>query len=282
MSIEVVFVDDVSGSEFAQTVLESEQLPETFAINTRVRINEDDWDVIAADPVRRGAIERLGRLRLTVRRTVRRTGPVKMHNPHTVKFSMPTICDPLPAADPAVSLADIEVFVIDEDLWRDVEWVPRRHAREVRTAFDAIGAIRAEATGPFPRLHLRSEPVAPLAGSGLTVSDVAAALGAGAEPLDGVVIDTMGAGFIEGGFAFRLPDGAHVYGYCEDAGPAVLGLHREGPRGALPSALARLSDVMRAGAGADLIIWPYCERAASAESVDAWYRSGRACTKTPW
>lgn len=206
-----------------------------------------------------------------------------MVDPHTLKFSMPTICDPLPSHDPAVSLADIEVFVINEDLWRDVEWVPRRHAQEVDAAFAAIGAIRAEASGPFPRLHPRSEPAAPLTGCGLTVADVATALGTDAEALAGVVIDTLGSGFIGDGFAFRLPDGAHVYGYCEGGDViATLGLHRRGRRQAVPGALARLDGMMRAAADADLIVWQYCDRIVSLDAFDAWYRSGRACTKIPW
>ena len=279
MSIEVVFVDAASGAEFARTVSTAQELPETFALSTTVQIDEAEWQVVAAQPVRRGEIERAGRLRLTVRRR----SPVTMVDPQALLFSMPTICDPLPAPDRSVSLADIEVFVINEDLWRDVEWVPRRHAGDIAAHFAAIGAIRLAASGPFPELHLRTEPVLPLAGSALSVGDVAAALGPDAEALDGVVIETMGGGFVEGGFAFRLSDGCHVYGHCEDAGTVtVLGLHREGTRTVVPRALGALAEAMSATADADLIVWPYCDRIVSAEAFDAWYRSGRACTKIPW
>jgi hypothetical protein len=279
MSIEVVFLDAASGSELARTVVAPQELPETFAISTTVQIDETEWKVVSAEPVRRAEIERIGRLRLTVRRR----STTAMFDPHAIKFSMPTICDPLPSPDPAASLADLEVFVIDEDLWRDVEWVPRRHAQVVEAGFAEIAAIRDEASGPFPRLHLRTEPVTPLAGAGLTVADLATALGADAERWDGVVIDTLGAGFVEGGFAFRLPDASRVYGHCEDTGMLLtLGLHREGARNALPTGLIHLAEAMWTRAQADPIVWSYGERIVSLDALDAWYRSGRACTKIPW
>jgi hypothetical protein len=278
MGIDVAFIDEASGSEFARTVLEPEQLPETFAITTTMQLGGEDWDVVAAEPTARGAIERAGRLRLTVRKRA----PITMVDPRTLQFSMPTICDPLPAPDPAVSLADRLVFVINEDLWRDVEWVARRHAPDIEENFAAIRAIRAAAQGPFPRVHPRATPVTSLLGSGLTVADVDSALGSDAERLDGVVIDTLGAGFIAGGFAFRLPDDAHVYGHCEGGEIATLGLHRTGPRESLPVALVQLADVLRAAPDAALVVWPYCEQIDDREVLETWYRSGRACTKMPW
>jgi hypothetical protein len=125
--------------------------------------------------------------------------------------------------------------------------------------------------------------VAPLLGFGLSLTDVATMLGPSAEQLDGVVIDTLGAGLIEGGFAFRVPGETHVYGHCEESGEVVaMGLHREGPREHLPTALARLIGVMHVMADADLIVWPYGERVNSLDELESWYRSGRACSKTPW
>lgn len=278
MGIEMAFIDEASGSEFARTVLPPDQLPETFEISTTVRVGEEDWTVVAAEPAVRGEIVRAGRLRLVLRKQ----GPTAMYDPRALQFSMPTICDPLPVPDPRVSLADIRVFVINEDLWRDVEWVASQHAADVTTNFAAISAIRASASGPFPKLHLRSSPATALLGCGFTVADLSTALGSSAEQLDGVVIDTLGSGFIAGGFAFRLPDGAHVYGHCENAEIATMGLHREGPRESVPVALARLSGVMRAAADAGLVVWPYCEQIDEAGAFETWYRSGRACTKMPW
>ena len=277
MGIEIAFIDEASGSEIARTLLDPEQLPETFAISTTLTLGEGEWVVAAAEPVTRSEIERAGRVRLTLRKK----HPATTVDPRAIHFSMPTICDPLPAPDPAVPLADARVFVIDEDLWRDVEWIPRRHAAEVEANFAAINAIRAAASGPFPKLHLRTSPLAPLLGAGLTVQDVATALGPGSEQLDGVVIDTLGAGFIADGFAFLLPGDAHVYGYCENNEVSTLALHREGARENPPGELAVLTRLMRAS-DADLIVWPYCERVDGPAEFENWYLSGRACTKTPW
>jgi hypothetical protein len=278
MGIEITFVDDASGTVVARTVVEAGQLPETFAITTTVQLDDEDWEVVAAEPVTRGEIERAGRVRVAVLK--RRQ--VKLVDAKSLAFSMPTICDPLPVPDPSVSLADVRVFVINEDLWRDVEWVPRRHDRDIEANFAAISAIRSAATGPFPKLHLRAEPVTPLLGFGMTVEDVATALGPSAEKLDGVVIDTLGAGFIKGGFSFRVPGETHVYGHCESGEVAAMGLHREGPREQLPTALGRMIGVMNVMADADLVVWPYCERFHSLEGLTSWYGSGRACSKLPW
>lgn len=277
MAIEIAFVDEASGAEFARTILDPEQLPETFAIRTTITLGDEDWIVTAAEPVTRGEIVRAGRVGLVVRKA----RPATMVDSREIQFSMPTICDPLPAPDPDVSLADARVFVVDEDLWRDVEWVSRRHTPDVEANFAAISAIRAVASGPFPKLHLRASPLSPLLGCRLTVQDLADALGPGAEQLDGVVIDTLGAGFIADGFAFLLPGDTHVYGYCEGDEVAALGLHRQGAREVMPGGLAALTQSMRARA-ADLIVWPYCERVDDPAEFENWYRSGRACTKTPW
>ena len=118
--------------------------------------------------------------------------------------------------DASISLADLRVFVIDEDLWRDVELVAQSCAADVESNFAAIRAIRAIETGPFGDLHPRAAPVTPLSGAGLRLADVGAALGSAAEPIDGVVIDTLGAGFIPGSFAFRLSDDCHA---CPAAPP---------------------------------------------------------------
>jgi hypothetical protein len=279
MGIEIAFVDGASGATVARSVVEPEQLPETFAISTTVRLGDADWRVVAADPLTRGEIERAGHVRVTVRKQ----GQVTLVAPKSVAFSMPTICDPLPVPDASVSLADARVFVINEDLWRDVEWVPRRHAAEIEANFSAIGSIRAAASGPFQTIHLRTEPVEPLAGIGVTVADVATMLGPSAEQLDGVVIDTLGAGLAKGGFAFSLAGETHVYGHCSEGGEvAALGVHREGAREQVPAALARMIGVMDVMADADLVVWPYCERVHCLDSVTDWYCSGRACSKMPW
>lgn len=277
MGIEVTFVDEASGADVAQSVLEPEQLPETFAFATSVRLGEEDWRVVAAEPVNRADIARAGRLRLTVRRS----GPVEMVPARTLKFSMPTICDPLPPADPSVSLADLRIFVVDEDLWRDVEWVPRRYDADVAENFAAVRAIRESAPqhGPFPSVHQRATPVTPLLGAGLTVTDVVRALGQNVQRLDGVGIETMGGGFVRGGFAFKLPEDTYVYGYCEGAEIAAMGVHRDGPRDGLPIALARLLGTMWEEAAADLVVWTYCERIDGLGALEDWYTSGRACTK---
>jgi hypothetical protein len=184
--------------------------------------------------------------RLTVQKLVVKTVPLDSSK---FRYGMPTICDPLPAADGSVSLAD----------------------------FAAIRAIRAVETGPFSDLHPRAAPLTPLSGAGLGLADVAAALGS-AEPMDGVVIDTLGAGFIPGSFAFRLPDDGHVYGYCVGAEVVVLGLHRSRRRRELPAAAAGLADLMRQFS-LDLIVWPYAERVSDIGALESWYRSGR---KMPW
>jgi hypothetical protein len=227
VGIEVTVINAANNVQFAQTELELDQLPETFALETTLDIGGDSWRVVTAQPVTRGEVERAGRLRLTVRKVEVKAVPVPFDR-STMKFGMPTICDPLPAMDGSVSLADLRVFVIDEDLWRDVELVAQSCAADVESNFAAIRAIRADEKGPFSDLHPRATPETPLSGTGLRLADVAAALGSAAEAIDGVVIDTLGAGFIPGSFAFRLPDDGHVYGHCVGAEVAVLGLHRSG------------------------------------------------------
>jgi hypothetical protein len=278
--IEMTVIDAANKVQFAQTELELDQLPETFALETTLNLGDDSWRVVAAQPVTRGEVERAGRLRLTVRKVEVKTVPVPFDR-SKIKFGMPTVCDPLPAMDGSISLADPRIFVIDEDLWRDVELVAQSCAADVESNFAAIRAIRAVETGPFSDLHPRVAPVTPLSGTGLRLAHVGAALGSAAERAGGVVIDTRGAGFVPGSFAFRLPDDGHVYGYCVGAEVAVLGLHRSGSRPELPVAASGLAGLMRQFS-LDLIVWPYAERITDVGALENWYRSGRACSKMPW
>ena len=130
--IEMTVIDAANKVQFAQTELELDQLPETFALEATLNLGDDSWRVVAAQPVTRGEVERAGRLRLTVRKVEVKTVPVPFDR-SKIKFGMPTVCDPLPAMDGSISLADPRIFVIDEDLWRDVELASIFRVPEVPT-----------------------------------------------------------------------------------------------------------------------------------------------------
>ncbi len=227
--VRVEFIDAATGAAIGKTELDPEQLPETFAIATKLTIAGKEWSVERAEPATRAEFAASGTLRLTLRAIV-------LVDPKTILFSLPTIESALPAmrdGDPT------HAHVLAEDDWRQRELVARRFEPEISVERDAIRAVRAERKGAgFTRIHVRARIPEPLAGLDLPYARVVAAIGDAARR---ELAFASTAGLVEGGFAFRLPT-TTVYGYEIDGRVAVLGFT------AAPDA------TLRAAFGSDVLV----------------------------
>jgi hypothetical protein len=128
-----------------------------------------------------------------------------------------------------------------EDDWRQLELVASRFEPEIAVELEAIRAVHAERRGVgFERLHVRKLIEEPLAGVGLGLDEVRAAIGGevGHREL------TFGGapGVVAGGFAFVVEPGA-VYGREDGDRVACLGIAR-GFEPATFSALAKAHSLL--------------------------------------
>jgi hypothetical protein len=213
--IRVEFIDAATRKPFAVTESPADQLPETFALNTRVNIENQEWQIVKAEPMTRAEYVRRGGLTLTLAKVV--MVPVK-----DILMSLPTIYNTLPAMEER-SVAPEAVFTMDADLWRCVEFVSKTYQSAIDMEFQAIAIIyqdHREGRG-FNKLHVRKTPETPV--SGLIRLTELKALFAGAQPYDTIAFHR------ESGVAkdvFALHYGAWVL-YGEHKGGMVQSLALE-------------------------------------------------------
>jgi hypothetical protein len=260
VTVEVTFVDGATGQLIGRSTMAAEDLPEVFGPATELHIGEAAWRVESADPETREECARSGVLRLVLRKAP----PVETVQPAKLKFSMSSICDMLPPD--GAPCGNRLPLVIKEDLWRDVELVGPGHEDAVAVNFAAIRRIHTERRiGPgFFEIHLRTEPRAPLDNTGLTVAQLAAALGT--EQRNPVTIDGY-AGCVPGGFALPVSGGLVVYGYENDGAAVVAGIdHSAGDASAATASLFALMSEHRLG----LVDWRNCLRIDDESVLDQW------------
>jgi len=171
---------------------------------------------------------------------------VEMIDPRKLLFSLPTIHDGLPPVEPggAGAAAGGGGGLLREDDWRQEEFVAAANAEYVARTLGEIRSHRAvHAAGPgFRDVFVRGEPPVPLAAAGITVDDVARALGT---PERGALYFMRdGLPRVAGGFSLVFPDGGFVYGHAQPGGVVTalgLGLVGGEPERHVPAPVARLA-----------------------------------------
>jgi hypothetical protein len=192
---------------------------------------------------------RSGHLLLEMRKAVE-----KAADPARILYSIPTIEDKLPPIAPGSSKHNKHVLEIDEDDWRQVEFIAAHREFRVDREIEAIRAIiRDHREGPgFRSIYVREAIPAPLEGAiPITLSEITALFSPGITPYDGLSYRGK-AGMIEGGFALRTAAHLQLYGATQ-AGTVyalcLLGLGAVPTDPGAPNPLWReihtLSDFMR-------------------------------------
>ncbi|GAA1774576.1 hypothetical protein [Luedemannella helvata] len=252
-TVTVEFVDAETGQTIGRSEMPATTLPPSFAPRTTVDFDDSAWQVEGADPVT--SEEYLARRHLVL--TVRRLGAISSDQ---IRYSLPTICDPLPPMLPNAPSG--ELLELHEDDWRQVELVSGSQADAVMAEFDAIRRVYDEygIAGPdgilrgFGSIHLRqrlTEPLSPaLPGRKLRqllpeIKHVYRGVG---------FHDT--AGGVAGSFALGLGPIA-MYGVTDSQTVTTLALHPDDRTtlGVLDSVAAGIATVMRAF---DLLFVDWC------------------------
>ncbi|GAA1808621.1 hypothetical protein GCM10009682_32970 [Luedemannella flava] len=252
-TVTVEFVDAETGQTIGRSEMPATTLPPSFAPRTTVDFDDAAWQVEGADPV--SSEEYLARRHLVL--TVRRLGAI---NSEQIRYSLPTICDPLPPMLPNAPSG--ELLELHEDDWRQVELISGTQANAVMADFEAIKRIYDGhgISGPdgilrgFGSIHLReriTEPLSPaLPGRQLRrllpdIQHVYRGVG---------FRDTPGG--VAGSFALGLGPIA-MYGVTDNETVTTLALHPDdrATLGLLDSVAAGITSVMRAF---DLLFVDWC------------------------
>ncbi len=245
-SVSVTFVDDATGSPFAQSDIPPDQLPDTFAGHqTDLEIQGRKYFVISAEP--ESKVDFTKSKRLTVRLRA-----VAFINPAELLFSLPTICgDALPeAGEPPPEHTD-DLLSLHEDDWRQSEFVAASLEHLIAAELLDIQRIHAEesASVGWRRLHVRKRIPEPLPAG---VAWEAAQRTLGVRATEHTV--AIGGNVVRDGVALPFANGVTLWGVQRKGHAVALCIENVSAASATTVAsLKRLADEF------DLIIVNWCK-----------------------
>ena len=162
--ITVTFIDEATSEPFATVDLPPADLPETFELETTVRLGNAEWSVVVPPRNER----RVFKVRQADPAPLRR---IEMVNPADILFSLPSICDRIPGLGDS-PLAGDELALAEDD-WRQFELVSNSLAEEADSEIASIRAIHEQegTESGWRQIHVRRRPNPPIA-SNLSLEDL--------------------------------------------------------------------------------------------------------------
>lgn len=204
--IAVRFIDIRSGEIIGDVRLPITQLPQTFHdSHTTFSIASQNWQVVEADPMTAEEFTQTGHLQLKVSK-------VTMMSPSDIKYSLPTLCDPIPIPDETSGRGDKNIFEIHWDLWRQREWISVDFLPEIDHELSAIEDIFENHmldAGVYENLHVRTLIQNPIK-QRISLQQVLEYFPPILEQFDGIAYLSEDK-LIDGGFAFKV-EGGIIYG----------------------------------------------------------------------
>jgi hypothetical protein len=155
-TIKVRLIEAISNETFNEVQLKKEQLPESFDKPTTIRIEDDEWQVVKAEPQHASEFSKSGSLTLWVK-------PVLKFNPAAIRYSIPTISNELPATTSDYFYNDF-TLALHEDDWRQIEFLPcsllgiiQEEMGEVEKILFPVDQPDFESLNGFEKMHVRSK-----------------------------------------------------------------------------------------------------------------------------
>ncbi len=249
--VEVTFVDDATGESFGVTQMRPADLPESFELDTTLHLGGAEWSVVVAQPKTRAEYAKSKTLMLRLRR-------VETVAPNNILYSLPSICDAIPAVN-GQPLSGAE-FALAEDDWRQFEFISHEFAREVDEEIAKIRLIHENAAAEvgWREIHVRTKPEEPLV-CNLALSDLANVLETSSES---VGVTYHGAqSRIADGYSFTTSDALTVYGVAPSSKVQVIAIGRCPVSSGNVGSIAGLRS-MAHSFRLDLVDWCRCARIA--------------------
>lgn len=155
--IHVSFYQKGSKNLLASTEIPINELPDTFEIETKMHISENEWRVIDAKPDSKVKFRETGKLELYLAED-----KIETVNPKKVLYSLPTICATIGGVNNTDSMKN--VLVISQDDWRQTEFISSKFFREINCELLYIHEIydNAQSKSGFKRMHMRQMVAFPM------------------------------------------------------------------------------------------------------------------------
>ncbi|MET1079160.1 MAG: hypothetical protein ABWY06_14205 [Pseudomonas sp.] len=209
--VEVRFFEEQGDAPFAVSTVPVERLPDTFAVDTVLHLNNEDWLVLGADPFEKRQFKLSGKLSLYL---ARRT--VTQMDPQELLYSLPTLNNEIATVEHADSLEG--VAVLHEDDWRQCEFLEQVNESLIHEELAGVHSVCEEQRvgSAFKTMHLRQKIVSPLARAtiGLAVLEESFAV---SRRFSGVAFNNA-AVTIVGGFALQTTSGWLLWGQINQQG----------------------------------------------------------------
>src|SRR5579885_2574053 len=129
--IQVMFIDTATGKPFATVALPADHLPQSFEAETTFHLGDEEWSVAQADPMTAAEFIQTGQLTVTLAK-------ISRVNPQDILYSLPTICDAIPAIAEGSTKLRKRVFELHEDDWRQREFISVDHRDAIEAEFASI------------------------------------------------------------------------------------------------------------------------------------------------
>ncbi|MDQ8005864.1 MAG: hypothetical protein REI64_13765 [Pedobacter sp.] len=151
--IKVQFIDNFNGETIGVSEMTSDQLPETFSVQTTMHIRDNDWTIEEAIPENAIDFIKTKSLVLKMRK-------VEKMNPNDIWFTTPTISNEFPQLTEKTKETEFDIFIHEDD-YRQNEFLDVRSLTLVREEFKAINDIwtnhskKSEKYTLFKNCHVR-------------------------------------------------------------------------------------------------------------------------------
>ena len=210
--IQVTLVDASTGSNLGKHKVPAELLPAAFNRPITLEIQDTNWRVLKANPVSADDFLFTKKLTLHVQNAVSKDS-------RQFRFSLPTICNELPATVAETLFHDFTVELGETD-WRQIEFMPLNQSTITEEAIKTIEAILTGQANPllgYEQQYIRDNAMQP--GMAIPWQAFCALL---TNPVYGNIFFNN-KGFVQNGVSVRS-DSYTYYGILENGYIHTLGL----------------------------------------------------------
>lgn len=132
-TIRVEFIDANTNEIIGISEMKAEQLPVSFSKPTKMHLENEDWQVIKAEPQDAFQFKETKQLKLWL-------GKVEKLDPNNIRFSIPTVSNETPALTGEKNFGDF-TLELHEDAWRQIEFLPLTLLPTINEEMSAVEAI---------------------------------------------------------------------------------------------------------------------------------------------
>jgi len=152
---------------------------------------------------------------------------VKTVDPNAILFSMPTMSSDRPQLEKVEGKPTDADFVLHEDDWRQIEFLPRDHLSEVKRTLTELKAFDEANRAQYGWHNIyvrRISETTVIGGGSKALQHLESVLGAKAGPAPILHYSTSAiTGRVRNGFSLPLGGNITLYGYVSEEGIPVLG-----------------------------------------------------------